>query len=335
MSLFRNPIERYNIIHKLLINKQRPTWRIIAEKYINSIPEWNNKRLEQVKRMVYIDIENLKHPPYNAPIERKKGEFFYDPEKPLFSLYGVLNQDEATLAHEIQALLKQYAEFPIFEGLEDIQLKIAQRFSESEQNMLEFEQNKDYAGLHNLKKIYGEIKAKKTIKLIYTDFASVRKQYTISPYLLKEYKDRWHVYGWNHLENDIFNFPLDRITKIESSDLKFREMKEGELDFLKNLIGFTWKKDYKTNKRYELEEIIFNVVKKRAKYLETKPLHHTQEIIASQKEANHKTYSIKVYLNDELVTLLLSFGADLEVLKPLSLRNKMAKIIQKMNQNYQ
>jgi predicted DNA-binding transcriptional regulator YafY len=335
MSLFRNPIERYKIIHKLLITNQRPTWKVIAEIYINSIPEWNNKRLDQVKRIVYLDIESLKISPYDAPIISEKARFLYDPNKPNYSFLGVLNQDEVALAYEIQGLLKQYADFPVFKGLEDTQLKITERFNKSDQTILEFEQNKDYVGLHNLKSIYEFIKSKKAIKLIYTDFSDVRKQYTISPYLLKEYKDRWHVYGWNHIENDMYNFPLDRITSIETSGLMYKEMKGGELDFLKNLIGFTWKKNYKNNRRQELEEVIFKVVKNRAQFIETKPIHHTQEQLKHIKETNYKTYSIKVYPNDELTTVLLSFGADLEIIKPLSLRNKIVKVINKMNQNYQ
>lgn len=43
---------------------------------------------------------------------------------------------------------------------------------------------------------------------------------------------------------------------------------------------------------------------------------------------------VNVKINKELISLLLSFGADLEVLAPASLRQMIAKAIRAMNQKY-
>ncbi|MFC3809775.1 helix-turn-helix transcriptional regulator [Lacihabitans lacunae] len=337
MSQFRNPIERYNIIHGLLTKMKGPTWRDIAESYIQKIPAYYDKRLEQVKRIVYQDIESLRNHPYNAPIDRIKMRFYYDSSKPPFSLFGVLNKDEVILANEIMVLLKQYAEFPMFKGLENVQLKINSRFDNNERNFIEFDENKEYRGLDKLHELYESIKTKKVLKIIYGEFSGKNTSHSFSPYMLKEYNNRWHIYGWNHLENEIFNFPLDRIKKIEQSNLIYREFKQNDLDFLKDLIGFTWKKDYKNNVRAEKTLIIIKVKKERANYLDTKPLHSSQEIIPDSEKRNvpnYVFYSINVYVNNELISALLSYGDDLEVMSPPELRTIIKKKILKMSTYY-
>jgi predicted DNA-binding transcriptional regulator YafY len=61
--------------------------------------------------------------------------------------------------------------------------------------------------------------------------------------------------------------------------------------------------------------------KHNAPYIETKPLHHTQEVI----ERNDKgiIISLRVKLNYELEKELLGFGEGICVLQPLQLQKRM------------
>ena len=49
---------------------------------------------------------------------------------------------------------------------------------------------------------------------------------------------------------------------------------------------------------------------------------------------NYTRISINVKINKELIAQILSFGADIEVLAPASLRAEIAKKIRAMNDNY-
>jgi hypothetical protein len=55
---------------------------------------------------------------FDAPIERKKGIYFYTKE---FSLYKLFNIDDFQLAIELNSLFEQFAAFPQFKGLEEVQ----------------------------------------------------------------------------------------------------------------------------------------------------------------------------------------------------------------------
>jgi hypothetical protein len=57
----------------------------------------------------------------------------------------------------------------------------------------------------------------------------------------------------------------------------------------------------------------------RFKYVVTKPIHHSQKIL---NEAEH-TVSLNVKVNKELVSQILSFGSDVTVISPESLRNEI------------
>lgn len=55
-----------------------------------------------------------------------------------------------------------------------------------------------------------------------------------------------------------------------------------------------------------------------AKYLETRPVHPSQTFVGEQN-GRHR-FSLRVYLNHELVNELMRFGKDLAVMEPEELR---------------
>ena len=60
----------------------------------------------------------------------------------------------------------------------------------------------------------------------------------------------------------------------------------------------------------------------RGQYVSTKPLHPSQE--TGPADASGLEISLRVQLNRELETLVLSFGDDVEVLAPAALRQQVA-----------
>ena len=60
----------------------------------------------------------------------------------------------------------------------------------------------------------------------------------------------------------------------------------------------------------------------------TKKLHHSQELV------EERMISIRVYTNRELIAKILEFGADVEVLEPVILRQKIAEILEKASAKY-
>lgn len=68
------------------------------------------------------------------------------------------------------------------------------------------------------------------------------------------------------------------------------------------------------------------------KYLRSLPLHSSQEEIETTPE--YSVFRIRVRPTYDFERALLSYGATLEVLKPLSLRERIAKEIREMVNHY-
>ena len=119
--------------------------------------------------------------------------------------------------------------------------------------------------------------------------------------------------------------PLQRFEKVELLDVEVKEPKGFDIDeFIhKNNLGFTFSKDLYTF------EAIFD--KTMAYHLLETPLNDTQTV----EELDNDKLRIKARIPDTLQfeQWLMSFGSDVEVLKPKKLRKKFIEICQKNLKN--
>ena len=117
-------------------------------------------------------------------------------------------------------------------------------------------------------------------------------------------------------DDNLFSIALDRIVSITNSKSIYIQLGNEQLKAIfKNIVGVTLTK----NKKPVLVEFKVNI--KRAPYLETKPLHASQIIF--KKTKHHVVFRLQIIPNLELESIFLSYGKDLEVLKPVDLREKI------------
>lgn len=324
MPVTLNHIKRLQVLHQLLSITEGITWQEIQMYY-------QTKGHRVSRETVFKDLNALEKE--GAELKRDKGKISYKKE---FSLLAQYNIKDAEFAKEVTTLLEQFAEFPPFKGLADIWIRLRERIPNSQRkNFVQFEQNDEYAGLKRLQEIYNAIKDKKTLKIHFQDFSKSKTEYSISPYMLKEYHNRWHVYGYEHKKRKIYNLALDRILAIEKSALPFRQQKPNDLAFLNDIIGFTYLYDAETETYAALETIKIKVELPRANYIRTKPLHHSQQEVSEETSETHVVFTYQLRFNNELFAKLLEFGKDLEILEPLHLREKMIEHIQEMARKYE
>jgi predicted DNA-binding transcriptional regulator YafY len=327
MKINQKQFDRYKIIHRHLSKSFGKTWEELArccsqELSLDIIPS---------RRTVMLDLAFLRD--QGAEIVCKNGYYRY--AKP-FSLFGVLNPDELALANEIKALFAQYAQLPQISGLEEIHLKVEERIQVGQhtrtETLVSFEQNSYYTGQKHLITLYNALKNKEVLKITYQDFGKPAVILSLSPYLLKEYNNRWHLYGYEHTEKLIKNIALDRIRKIETSLFPYRVQKANELSFLENVVGFTRLSHPSTNTYQPIDVIVIQVKKPRAYYINTKPIHQSQQLTEENEES--MTFTYQVMKNNELIAELLSYGKDLTVISPINLREEIRAIIKEMNEGY-
>lgn len=149
--------------------------------------------------------------------------------------------------------------------------------------------------------------------------------WTIHPYYLKQYNNRWFLMGWNEQYEDLSIVPLDRIILVEQSDKKFRPNRSIDFDhYFNNIIGVSVEENAVPT------EIVLQFSKNRLPYVLSKPLHHSQQLVDEEKGI----VEIQVIPNKELISQILWFGDDVEILSPESIRVQISKKIESMSKKY-
>ena len=139
---------------------------------------------------------------------------------------------------------------------------------------------------------------------------------------LKQYNNRWFLFGRVDGRDDITNLALDRIVSMTvASDVPFIPNDSTDFEhFFDDVVGVTVP-------HIEPMTIELQLSEKRFMYVVSKPLHHTQKTI----DENNHIISIRVIPNRELDQQILSYGADMEVLAPDAYRCHIKK---KIEENY-
>src|SRR5690606_728112 len=143
----------------------------------------------------------------------------------------------------------------------------------------------------------------------------------------RQYNNRWFVFGYNsELNNPCWVLALDRILEIQELTDVYKEDTTNWEDFFFDIIGVT---------RYNEDCINVKLLftPEQAPYIETKPIHPTQK--HERTENGELEVTINVIPNYELEVLILSFGEKVQVLGPLSLREKIYNRIKQSFEKYQ
>ena len=199
--------------------------------------------------------------------------------------------------------------------------------------------------LRYIKDIYDAIENKVPIDIFYPRINEGRS-FTLSPYMLKRFNEKWFVLGRISEENpfDWTVIPLAAIEKISPNmdNVKYLPTKNHEFQSLKkkirryysNVLGFhvptnatdKAKVSRELNPdKLQIEEVRLKVNKRIIRFLKENPIHSTQNVKDDTGEV-----TLKLVLNPLLTQKLLGFGADIEVVSPISLRNELYNVAQQM-----
>ena len=324
---------RYRAIDKCLRSKHgRYYWEDLRDACEKELYEVYMERRSVSRRQIYDDINYMESSEgYSAPIERirdgKRTYFQYaDPD---FSIdKSPITPEEMDQLQATVLMLNRFKGMPHFEWMEELLSKLEDKFHlyGAEESVIGFEQNLDLKGLENITPLFEAIVNKQVLNIRYKSFKK-NKPITceIHPYYLKQYNNRWFLFGWNTEFGMITNFALDRIEAISPMLGEYRPKPE-DLDFdeyFDDIVGVTIEKGKK------VEHIVMRVAPDRYPYIKNKPLHPSQHNYDKVFQV-----SIDVIPNKELIALLLSFGSQLEVLEPQSVRETMKEHVKTLNKFY-
>ena len=120
---------------------------------------------------------------------------------------------------------------------------------------------------------------------------------------------------------------LDRIVNFEQLHRPFIEntIIEDFDDYFYDIVGVSFPPDAK------VEKVVLKFSAHRFPYIQAKPIHGSQRTLSE----NDGTIQLNIIPNRELESIILSFGDDVEVLLPSSLRNAIATKIKKSCKKYE
>ncbi len=274
---------------------------------------------------------------FNAPIEKLFGTkpILYRYEDKHYSIFNyVLTKKEKKQLIDTTEMLAKYKNNPNYLWVEDVIEKINSNLHLQEEYarpIVGFTTNKRLKGKEHFMPLFYAIKNKIVLKINYHPFYPDKEiEYSIHPYFLKQYNERWFLFGLNSEENKLKNLALDRITRIETTELDYQDTGiDFENEYFGKIIGVTLIKE-------EVEtDVILKVRKNRWGYLRTKPLHESQKLL-NEPNINDNFVTIKIHIipNFELYSNLLFYGEDIEVVKPAKIRKKILSLIDNMRNNY-
>ena len=142
--------------------------------------------------------------------------------------------------------------------------------------------------------------------------ATQSTEYILFPYLLKEFRNRWFLFGSRSSDMMLFNLPLDRIESVEPiNDIPYQENPDFDTDhFFDDVIGVS--KDIDNVPR----RIKFWVSPEQSKYIKTKPIHRSQKLIKENPEDGSCIFEIEVVVNFEMYSVFMSYGPGVKVIYP-------------------
>jgi hypothetical protein len=195
------------------------------------------------------------------------------------------------------------------------------------------ESNDRLCGLEHITVLHQAIVEKRPLEITYKPFNSPEPLvFCFSPYILKEFRNRWFVFGRRHDKIDVavVNLALDRIEGIVDAPKSVKYQKDNSFQpslYFKDIVGVT---------RYEdslVEQVVFSATPHEVPYIRTKPIHHSQKEIESLPDGSI-LFSIDVIPNRELERDLLAFGDGITVLSPQNLVERLQARLQIAVDNY-
>lgn len=271
------------------------------------------------KTQFFQDIKDLRGAPYLAPIEtyREGGQSYYRYSDLDYSFRKQdLTEAEAEQVRSALLVLSRFKGLPQFEWVQEMIPKIEQTFKLGAQNdqIIGFEQNVDLKGLNYFGELFNAIFRKKVLKIKYKSFTSnAIVEQIIHPYFLKQYNNRWFLFGKNPEFDGIRNLALDRIEDeiIETNKTYIPNTEYNFDEYFEDIIGVT----KPAGKQVEKVKLWFSPAQ--APYIHTKPLHGTQK---EKWDESGMIVTIEVIPNPELEHLILRHGENCKVLEPEELR---------------
>lgn len=348
MPTNKNALIRYKILDELLSDRyHKRTLDEIVEEVNDCLAGMDYEAV--TRRCIEKDLQFLQQDPFFVELEKfvlprqkggkvvsNRGVCYADSS---FSIFKKdLTNEEEYLLKQALSLLGQFDGLPEFNGLEG--WRRALNVSHDEPQIVSFTRN-PLENTNMFARVFSVISHRQVVRITYSrSFDKTNKaDFILHPYLLKEYNRRWYLFGATDVDGEIHIFALDRIDAVEPlSDRRFKPCDCDLEEWFEDIVGVT------KVPGHPVLHIEFWVSDFSKDYVLTKPVHDSQIHYRGDDDMKFRQryphlqhgafFSIDCMENYELVRELTSFGKDLLVLSPQSLRDEIVERLNKMWREY-
>ena len=326
MPVNRNALIRYKTIDACLQNRYRKwTLEDLIDACSDALYDYEGIHKGVSRRSVQMDIQLMRSEKlgYNAPIvviDKK----YYTYEDPKYSIANIpLTRQDLSTLNEVAHILRQFKGFAHFREVDAMVSRLQHKIhlgKTRQRSVIDFEKNDALTGLEHLEPLFEIIAARKVLRVDYQSFKAREAQsFLFHPHLLKEHRNRWFMLGLKDGLATPQLLSLDRIKGFEPAPgERFVEDERLDETWFSDIVGVT--RDAVSRPK----TVRILVGKGQAPYVQTKPLHHSQQLI-ERREDGSCVFKITVMPNFELEREILGFGEEMEVLSPESLRYRIRK----------
>ena len=184
------------------------------------------------------------------------------------------------------------------------------------------------SGQRYLTPIIEAMREERTIEMTYQSFwRDEPTTVEIEPYCIKIFKQRWYVVARSLSYDALRTYSLDRIQKLHITEKTFKMPKGfNSEDYFKQAFGIIVEEKIKPCK------VEIKVFGKQRKYLQTLPLHHSQQ--EEQVNENDSVFSYYLLPTFDFKQEILSHGDEMEVLSPDWFRDELTETVRAMYSRY-
>ena len=317
MPANKNALIRYKTIDNCLRNRYR-RWTLedLVDACSDALYEMEGIRKGVSVRTVQGEIQMMRSDKlgYNAPIEVYEHKYYRYSDEDYSITDMPVSQNDYEVMQEAVDMLRQLQDFDQFTEISDVVGRLQDKLAITKNNrkpIIHFDSVPNLKGLKLLNPLYNYIAHKQTLRIMYKSFSARQShEFIICPYLLKEFRNRWFLFGSKASDLVLFNLALDRIESVEPVDVPFRENPDFDSEhFFDNVIGVS------KNINHTPRRITFWASSEQSKYIMTKPLHPSQKLKTRNQDGSC-TFEIEVVINFEMYSVFMSYGPGVKILSP-------------------
>ena len=325
----KSALLRYRIIDGCLTNSMHPYPSLDAIQ--KKVEQQLDKSISS--SMINKDFAAMKEI-YGAPIvyNKSRGGYYYS--DPKFSIQEFpLTEEEREALDFSTALLQQIRGTRLFQQFENAINKVIEGYRISkiagieQRQFLQVEEPVRPQDSPYLEQLLQSIIHQQPLAITYQGYGREPKLHQFSAHLLKEYRNCWYVVGYSDRGKNLLMFALDRIKDITNSDSDYIKVEGFDPDeFFKYSFGITQIHEAKP------EKVVLQFTAYQAPFVLNQPLHHSQKVLKQNDDVVEIEYH--VYITTELIMTILSYGKEVKVFQPQTLKDKIKATVQEMAAQY-